>query len=159
MKIGVVGDTHGSPEALQKIFASFSDVELFFHTGDHWQDGLKIEKKMGIPVYTVKGNCDRGEMSGELFIELNNKKFFVTHGHQYGVKYGLDVLASRAMQLKADYCIFGHTHKPVIEKMDEIWYLNPGSIIWPRGSNVCCGIIMDYQDNSFISQFVYVDIG
>lgn len=58
MKIGIVGDTHGSQAALKKIIEAFQGVELFIHTGDHWQDGVLLEQKTGIPVFTVKGNCD-----------------------------------------------------------------------------------------------------
>ncbi len=157
MKIGIIGDTHGSQPALQKIISIFRDIELLVHTGDHWQDGVYLEKTTGIPVYTVKGNCDHGERDTELCFTLKGKRFFLTHGHHYGVKYGLQTMAYRAEELRADYCIFGHTHQPMIENFQQIIFLNPGSIAWPRNESNFAGIIMEYRDNLFISQFKNID--
>jgi len=159
MKIGIVGDTHGSQTALEKIAEVFRGVELLVHTGDHWQDGVLLEQKTGIPVFTVKGNCDFGEREEELCFTVKGKKFFLTHGHRYGVKYGLQTLTYRAEELGVDYCIFGHTHQQLIESYQQIVYLNPGSIVWPRGENHCAGIIMEYRQNLFISQFKNIDRG
>ena len=157
MKIGVIGDTHGSREALKKIMQVFEGVELFIHTGDHWQDGVYLEQQTGTPVFTVKGNCDRGERDSELLFTLKGKKFFLTHGHLSGVKYGLQRLAYRAEELGVNYCIFGHTHFPVIDRYEQITMLNPGSIVWPRGDYRCAGILMEYREDLFISQFKNVD--
>jgi putative phosphoesterase len=157
MKIGIVGDTHGSKEAMAIICRVFHDVQLFFHTGDHWQDGLSLEEETGIPVFTVKGNCDHGTMSSELLLTIENKKFFLTHGHLYGVKYGLDTLLARGREENADYCLFGHTHSPMLTEYKGIWFLNPGSLVWPRGKDTYAGIILERRENTFISCFMSID--
>lgn len=154
MKIGVVGDTHGSKEACALICRVFKDAQLLFHTGDHWQDGVYLEKITGIPVITVKGNCDYKERDKEVLMNVENKKFFLTHGHLYGVKYGLTVLQERAEELGVDYCLFGHTHKPLILEKKGIWFLNPGSLVWPRGREKYVGILMELKQNTFVSSFV-----
>jgi putative phosphoesterase len=158
MKVGIIGDTHGSQEALKTIINSFKEVELFIHTGDHWQDAVCLEKKTGIPVFTVKGNCDYEERASELCFTLKGKRFLLTHGHLYGVKYGLQTLAYRAEELGVDYCVFGHTHRAIIENYNNIVFFNPGSIAWPRGENYFAGIILDYRENIFISQFKNIDM-
>jgi putative phosphoesterase len=157
MKIGLVGDTHGSKEALVIIRRVFHDVQLFFHTGDHWKDGVYLEQETGIPVLTVKGNCDYGSMSSELMFTIKSKKFFLTHGHLYGVKYGLTSLFARAQELDVDYCFFGHTHCPLLTKHKGIYFLNPGSLVWSRGKETYAGIILEYQENNFISRFINID--
>jgi len=157
MKIGVVGDTHGSREALVIISRVFQDVQLLFHTGDHYQDGVNLEKKMGIPVFTVKGNCDYKTRDTEVLITLEGKKFFLTHGHLFGVKHGLNTLQDRAAELEADYCLFGHTHRPLILEYQGVWFLNPGSLAWPRGPEYYAGIIMELQKNTFKSCFRNID--
>lgn len=158
MKVGIIGDTHGSNESLTKILQAFSEVELFLHTGDHWQDGALVEQKTGIPVLTVKGNCDRGEMSDELVFTLSGKRFFLTHGHMYGVKYGLGILIARATELSADYCVFGHTHRTMLEKRNGIWFLNPGSLTWPRVQGKYAGILLEDLNNIFVTRYIDIDM-
>ncbi|HHY06539.1 MAG TPA: metallophosphoesterase [Clostridia bacterium] len=157
MQIGLVGDTHGSKEALAIICRVFTNVELLFHTGDHWQDGVYLEQEMGIPVLTVKGNCDYGSMSSELLLMIKNKKFFLTHGHAYRVKFRLNSLLARATELEADYCLFGHTHRPLLTQHKGIYLLNPGSLVWSRGKETYAGIILEYRENMFISRFMNID--
>lgn len=157
MKIGIVGDTHGSKEACAIISRVFHDVQLLFHTGDHWQDGVYLEKETAIPVITVKGNCDHLPRANEALLTVKNKKFFLTHGHLFGVKYGLHTLQERAEELAADYCLFGHTHSPLLLERKGIWFLNPGSLAWPRGNVNYAGIMMEYHDNTFDSCFMNID--
>ncbi|MGI6144564.1 MAG: metallophosphoesterase [Clostridia bacterium] len=157
MKIGIVGDTHGSKKAFAIISKVFKDVQMLFHTGDHWQDAVYLEQIMGIPVITVKGNCDRAVRENELLLTVENKRFFLTHGHLYEVKYGLTSLQFRAEELGAEYCLFGHTHSPMILENNGIWFLNPGSLTWPRGKETYAGIIMEYKKNCFESSFMNID--
>lgn len=145
MQIGIIGDTHGSTESMAKINDVFPPVEFYIHTGDHWQDAVYFEKKWRVPVLTVKGNCDCGEYPSELLFTAGGKKFFVTHGHRYGVKFSLHRLFYRALEEGADYCIYGHTHILRYEEMEGIWFLNPGSPICPRGLKKCSGILL--QEN------------
>jgi len=157
MKIGVVGDTHGSKEAVAIISRVFKHVQMLFHTGDHWQDAVYLEKTMKLPVITVKGNCDRAARENEVLLTVENKNFFLTHGHLYGVKYGLTSLQLRAEELGAEYCLFGHTHSPMIIENKGIWFLNPGSLTWPRGQEIYAGIMMEYEMNCFKSCFMNID--
>ena len=154
MKIGIVGDTHGSQKAFAIISKVFRDVQLLFHTGDHWQDAVYLEKTMGIPVITVKGNCDFAARENEVLLTVENKSFFLTHGHLYEVKYGLTSLQFRAEELGAEYCLFGHTHSPMILENKGVWFLNPGSLAWPRGKEIYAGIMMEYDQNCFESCFM-----
>ena len=154
MKIGLVGDTHGSAEALKKIEQVFTGVNLLFHTGDHWQDGVYLEKKMGLPVLAVKGNCDYGSQPSELQLKLKDKQFFLTHGHTYGVKFTIKTLLARAKELGGDYCLFGHTHRPFLKKEAGIYFLNPGSWAFPRGKEKYIGIGLLYRENEFQPFFV-----
>lgn len=158
MKVGIIGDTHGSQESLKKILSAFSEAELFLHTGDHWQDGVFVEQKTGVPVLMVKGNCDRGEMSDELVFTLSGKGFLLTHGHMYGVKYGLGILTAKATELSVDYCVFGHTHRTMLEKRNGIWFLNPGSPTWPRVQKKYAGILLEDLNNIFVPRYIDIDM-
>ena len=37
------------------------------------------------PVYTVKGNCDAGDIAEEQVITLGGVRIFMTHGHAYAI--------------------------------------------------------------------------
>ncbi|MFA7637616.1 MAG: YfcE family phosphodiesterase, partial [Monoglobales bacterium] len=78
--------------------------------------------------FFVSGNCDffDTEPSDKAF-EIEGFKFFITHGHPYGVKTSLDRLISHAKENKVDCVLFGHTHIPICEKIDGMLILNPGS--------------------------------
>jgi len=156
VKIGIIGDTHGSKSNLMLMARVFADVDFYIHTGDNWKDGQYLEELAQKPVLTVKGNCDWGEMSSELVFTVEKRIFYVTHGHLWGVKYGLTRLEYRAQELQADFCIFGHTHVPVIEYRDGITYLNPGSLTYPRSQEKYAGILMECREGIFNCQFMEI---
>ena len=49
-------------------------------------------------------------MEDEKIIEVCGKKIFITHGHFYGVKEGMQRLLYRGLELKVDIALYGHTH-------------------------------------------------
>lgn len=149
VRIGIISDTHGSKNNLNIIYNAFKTVDFFIHAGDHWQDGYYLQKKFKVPVVAVKGNCDLRPFPQEMVFELKNKRFYLTHGHHYRVKYGLKNLYYRAQECKADYCIFGHTHEPLVTLVDNITFLNPGSLTFPRGVTKYLGIMLEYKYNDF----------
>jgi len=90
-----------------------------------------------IPMITVRGNGDflRTDYNFDEVVEVKGKKIFLTHGHRYNVKQGIMNLYYKALELNADLVLFGHTHIPIVEKIDGITIMNPGSPTFPRGFN------------------------
>lgn len=134
MRIGVISDTHGNLYMAQKAIKQMGKIDLLLHAGDHYQDALLLEQELTIPVKSVKGNCDYGaDAEGEKIIELAEigVKIFLTHGHKYGVKSGLNRLFYRGLELGADIIIFGHTHIPFYQQEGKMHLLNPGSLALP----------------------------
>lgn len=56
----------------------------------------------------------------------------VTHGHYYCVSTGHELLRDEGKARDFDIIMFGHTHKPVIDRSGGITILNPGSLTYPR---------------------------
>lgn len=57
------------------------------------------------------------------------KKFHnITHGHIYNKDNPL-------LMNKGDILLYGHFHIPMIEKIDEKLFLNPGSISLPKNNS------------------------
>jgi putative phosphoesterase len=138
----VVGDTHGHYEKIQQEIQSLPHVDLLLHTGDHQRDGLALARKLKLKGHAVTGNCDRGSDGvKELALELEGHRILLTHGHLQKVKQTMNNLYYKARQDRIDIVLFGHTHVPYLEKVDGIWFMNPGSLTFPRGNRATYGLM------------------
>lgn len=154
MRIAVAGDTHGRIEKLTRTMQMLKPDHLFF-TGDFYADGLKLARRLSINWTGVMGNCDFGQKGKqEQQVTCWGRKFYLIHGHQYGVKRSLNTLFYRGQEVGADVVLFGHTHIPVCEQIDGIWMINPGSASLPRlGSNGSYALI-DLVENKLNAQII-----
>lgn len=151
MKIGIISDTHGRVDAWRKAEAVFAGVNLIVHAGDvlyhpprlGCSDGYDVPamaealNSSTIPIVIAQGNCD-AQVYEELLdmpvqspyalVEFEGLRIVVTHGHLHtreqmivtGKKYGADVFVS------------GHTHIPVLERVEGLVLMNPGSAAIPK---------------------------
>lgn len=142
MKIAVVSDTHLNTSMLDKILKETKDADIIFHLGDNVKDALYLEKNFNGDVYYVKGNCDIAVSADtDKVIEIEGKKFFLTHGHNYRVNYDLNNLYYKAKELNVDVAVYGHTHVKLIENYGDLYILNPGSSSLPRDGSKSMGFI------------------
>jgi len=139
LKIGVISDSHGILKYIDLAMEHLKDTELIIHAGDNYKDAKYIEKKYKIKVIGVTGNCDTKGIE-ECIELLNDKKIFITHGHNYGVKMNINGIFYAGKQNDADIVIFGHSHIPFYAVEEEMVLLNPGSVSLPRGGSKknCC---------------------
>jgi putative phosphoesterase len=148
LKIAVVGDTHGKIEKIKKELNLIKPDYLFF-TGDYYPDGQKISRSLNISFTGVAGNCDpRKKGLSEEIVEKAGRKFLVVHGHQYGVKRGLNRIFYRGKEAGVDMVVFGHTHVACADKIDGLWLLNPGSPSQPRLPDRASYAIIEVDENS-----------
>ena len=81
----------------------------------------------------VPGNNDYApHLEKDKIVNVANHRILLTHGHKYGVYYGLYGLYDKAKEYNCDVVLYGHTHIPKINYMDDISFANPGSISLPR---------------------------
>lgn len=155
MKIAVAADTHGRIEGLKKQLVNDKPEHLFF-AGDFLSDSRRLAHHLGIKSDAVLGNCD-GKAVGdwEKVIELAGKRFYIVHGHQFGVKGSLNTLFYRGQELGVDAVIFGHTHIACCEQAAGMWMLNPGSASRPRRGKMASYIILDAGDSLLNPQLRY----
>ncbi|WP_338951595.1 metallophosphoesterase [Fusobacterium nucleatum] len=128
-KILVLSDSHSYFDKVLKIFEK-EKPDIVIGAGDGIKD---IEELSYIypkaEYYMVKGNCDyfdRNHNEEKLF-EIDNIKIFLTHGHLYGVKRSLSSIKEIGKKSNASLIVFGHTHKPYIEKDGDMTLFNPGA--------------------------------
>jgi putative phosphoesterase len=131
MTLLVFSDSHGYSATMMKIIDMAGDVDGVCHLGDGAADLARVRGRL--PVYAVRGNCDGGcALPSELTVDPPAGKLFLTHGHLYSVKTGLDRLAGAACAKGAAACLFGHTHNPAVTVTAGILLVNPGSAAFPK---------------------------
>lgn len=131
MKILVVSDSHSKKNILADLRDKYSnEVDYFIHCGDSELD----PNSKWVSGYTiVEGNCDYYDYPEKEVVATEEGNILVTHGHLYGVNYGLDRLALLAKQENTKFIFYGHTHRLAVEYIDGTLFLNPGSVWFPRG--------------------------
>lgn len=133
MKIIIMGDTHIPKRAKtlpSKLVQDLKDADLIIHTGD-WQS-IEVYKELSTyaKVEGVYGNVDESDIKeifgGKICLDLNGYKIGVVHGH--GEKSTTERRALAAFKGEAVDCIlFGHSHIPVKNVVNNVLLFNPGS--------------------------------
>lgn len=126
MRIGLISDTHGllRPEVLEH----FAGVERILHAGDIGSLELLTELEAVAPVIAVYGNTDgfdvRSEVGEEEFLNLGGRHLVLTHGHGLGSP---DPAGLRAAHPDAEVVVYGHTHRPLVDRERRPLVINPGA--------------------------------
>jgi uncharacterized protein len=129
VRIGVISDTHGllRPEAEQCL----AGAEHIIHAGDIGREEVIAGLRRIAPVIAIKGNVDTADWAARYpdttTVKLGGRAIHVLHDiHQ--LKFDLKSSG-------IDVVISGHSHRPLIETVDGVLYLNPGSA-GPRRFNL-----------------------
>lgn len=130
MKIMILSDSHMMPKSNLLTLLKQNDVDYYIHCGDIFMpyDNINLNN-----FYLVRGNNDYAKINDELFITIDNLKFYIVHGHRYDVYYNTDYLYNAALEKGADVVCFGHTHQPYLKQHKNLIMINPGSVSYPRG--------------------------
>ena len=131
MKLLLLSDSHGRlVNLLDAVDRETPDA--VFHLGDLCEDAEDLAAAYPeLPVTMVAGNCDGWGVSapGEIEVTVEGVRLFLTHGHLYRVKQGLELLRNESLARGADVVCYGHTHVPKVEKnLDGSWLVNPGTV-------------------------------
>ena len=148
MRIGVISDTHGDQAAIRQIVKMATDIDMWLHAGDCSQDAEYLAGLVAVPVLAAKGNCD-GHTTARLneFVDFLGYKIWLTHGHRYGVKQGIQELLAVAKENDIKIAIYGHTHVPDNRWCEGVFIFNPGSATSSYGNHGTYGVleIVDHQ--------------
>lgn len=134
LTIGVISDTHiytGSRRiihpAIYRLYER-AGVDLMMHLGDANSRSVLEEVAEFAPLLAVPGNNDDDELQfllpETMRITVGKHTFGLLHGH--GGRSARDE-AIRQFVGKVDCVVFGHSHKPLLEKVRETVLFNPGS--------------------------------
>lgn len=136
MRILVVSDTHSRNENYLKVIAGIGRLDMVIHLGDVEGSEYTIKEAAGCQVEMVSGNNDFfSDLPSEKTLQIGKYRVMITHGHRYYIGMGNEMLKQEAIANGADIVMYGHTHKPVIEREKDIIAINPGSLSYPRQEN------------------------
>lgn len=133
MKILIVSDTHRKNENYLKVLQLVGKLDMVIHLGDVEGSEYTIREAAGCPVEMIAGNNDFfSDLPSEKTLQIGRYRVMITHGHQYYIGMGNEMLKEEAIANGVDIVMYGHTHRPVIDISDDIIMLNPGSLSYPR---------------------------
>jgi uncharacterized protein len=134
LTIGVISDTHIYTGSRREIHPAIyrlyrrAGVDLMIHLGDANSRSVLEEVAEVAPLIAVPGNNDDDELQFLLpetvRFSVGRFSFGILHGH--GGRSARDE-AIRRFVGKVDCVLFGHSHKPILEKIGETVLFNPGS--------------------------------
>ncbi len=116
------------------IFEALDGVELILHAGDVGGPSVLQELKAIAPVRAVYGNCDLPDdpaLRRAIHLDVEGFSIHVSHGHELGSPTPEGLLAAYS----ADIIVYGHTHKPLVERSGPRLVVNPGAA-GPRRFNL-----------------------
>lgn len=175
MKCMIISDIHGSYEDLKKVISIFEEEkmdkllilgDLLYHgprnplpDGYNPKEVAILLNKYKDKIIAVRGNCDaevdqmvlefpmRADYT-QVFID--NHCFFLTHGHIYD-KDNMPILN------KGDILMYGHYHKPIMEKETGIVVFNPSSISLPKEGVKSYGVYENHKLSHFSLEKVLIN--
>ncbi len=135
MKVLIVSDTHKKNDTYLNLLR-LHKPDMVIHCGDAEGAEYLLTEAAECPVHIVLGNNDFfSSLPRELELEIGKYKVWVTHGHNYYVSMGNETIKREAAARGMDIVCYGHTHRPVVDRDDDIIAVNPGSLSYPRQEN------------------------
>ena len=122
--VGLISDTHGLLRP--GVHAALTGVELILHSGDVGGSEILDELRLIAPVKAVFGNTDppdEADLAGEVLVAIDGIRVHVSHGHEVGSP----TPAKLAARYDADVVVFGHTHRPLVSRLGNQLFVNPGA--------------------------------
>ena len=153
MEIGVISDTHGLVRP--QVYEFLEGVDLILHAGDIGGMDVIIELEVIAPVRAVVGNNDMdlfGRLKEKDFLSLEGKEFHLQHIFEDipGTNESSNNGISRVQ-------VFGHSHRPLNERIGDTLYFNPG-IAGPRRFSLTITLgRISLKESSLESQIIHLD--
>ncbi|MGE5525422.1 MAG: metallophosphoesterase family protein [Rhodospirillaceae bacterium] len=119
--IGVISDTHGllRPQAMSALLG----VDAILHAGDIGSAAILDELRTIAPVAAIRGNNDRAAWARDIpehcVVEYGVARIYILHDRNELRRYPAPD--------RCNVIVTGHSHKPLVERRDDVLYVNPGS--------------------------------
>ncbi len=132
MKVLIVSDTHRKNDSYFEVVKK-ENPDMVIHCGDAEGSEYALSQAVDCPVYIVLGNNDFfSNLPRELDLDIGPYRVWVTHGHNYYVSMGNERIKQEAFIKGVDIVMYGHSHRPVVDRSSKVIAVNPGSLSYPR---------------------------
>ncbi len=128
----MISDTHIPTRAKavpEKALDAFKDSRFIVHAGDLVQPSVLDDLEKLAPIVAVCGNMDRHDVKQRLpnmdSVRVYDWKIGVIH--DVGVLWGARKMKKIAKQNSFNVFVFGHTHRPMFKRENNVLFINPGS--------------------------------
>ena len=155
MKMGLISDTHISEKRgklSNQILESFKGVDLILHAGDISSQTVLDKLNSIAPTIAVEGNNDRARKTLDLnpseIIEIDGIRILLIHGDKLPSR-DFDKYCKFALKENADILISGHSHRPHLERQEDILMINPGSPNRPIKSDASIAILTIDEEKEY----------
>ena len=121
VKVGLISDTHRLLR--DEAVVCLEDSDLIIHAGDIGSMNVIAGLEQLAPVRAIRGNIDRGSWADmfpdEDLVEVEDVRIRVVHNR--------NAILPDPGSSDFGVMVSGHSHKPKIERLGGILYVNPGS--------------------------------
>jgi putative phosphoesterase len=137
MKVLVLSDTHLSGEIPRVLVEVLKDADLILHAGDFSSEGVYRSIAQLGRLEAVKGNSDSAALKALLPERLTMEAEGIRIGmvHEAALRENSVGPVMLAREMEVQVLIYGHLHKPVLNKTGGRLLLCPGSPTRPRMSS------------------------
>jgi hypothetical protein len=159
LRIGLLSDTHMPARGLvlpEPVFAAFEGVSAILHAGDLNRLEMLDPLAALAAVHAVAGNTDGWDvkrvLSRQRTLSFDGLTVGLTHGDQGSGSSSLERALSHFPQ--ADVVVFGHSHRPLIERRGRVLLINPGSPTDKRGLPTFSCAVLTITDGQATAELV-----
>jgi putative phosphoesterase len=121
LRVGVIADTHGLLRP--KVEGILAGVAHIVHAGDIGAPNVIAGLQRIAPVTAIRGNVDTGPWA-EHYPET---RMMTLGGCRIYILHDIKTLQFDPVASGIDVIVCGHSHRPAIETIGSVLYLNPGS--------------------------------
>jgi len=143
MLIGLLSDTHirapGTRSNLGQLWGdtlppqiseAFRGVDLILHAGDIYTLPVLEELEKVAPVLAAEGDDDPFEIVNDN--RVKSKHILSIEGITIGLAHQFEAWDLGKQERLPDVIVFGHLHKPSLERRNGVLWVNPGSPTFPN---------------------------
>ncbi|REK77613.1 metallophosphoesterase family protein [Paenibacillus paeoniae] len=154
MKIVVLADTH-MPRMAKKLparlLSELANADAIIHAGDWTSLSVYEQLAAFAPTYGVAGNNDGEEIQAKFglrrLLQFGPWRIGIVHGHGAARRASTESHAIAAFKdTPVNLIIYGHSHIPVLKRVDDLIVFNPGSPTDKRRQPLYSFGIIDFQD-------------